>query len=121
LREAELDSRREVGLIIRESKIVKQLIDCFDSDWSSTDGATDRAMKKDEPEVPKKHIVRATKVLARELHPLAATVKKAVKKVVAEAGEDILADKRVKTTVKKIVKKAIKQAVKEAANGTKDS
>ena len=121
LREAELDSRREVGLIFRESKIVKQLIDCFESDWSSTDGSTDSATKQDEPEVPKKHIVRAAKVLAKELHPLAATVKKAVKKVVAEAGEGILADKRVKTTVKKMVKKAIKQAVKEAATGTKDS
>jgi cardiolipin synthase len=118
LREAELDSRREVGLIIRESKIVKQLIECFESDWSSTDGATDDGMKKDQPEVPKKHVVRATKVLAKELHPLEATVKKAVKKVVAEAGEDVLADKRVKTTVKKMVKKAIKQAVKEVANGT---
>jgi phosphatidylserine/phosphatidylglycerophosphate/cardiolipin synthase-like enzyme len=120
LREAELDSRREVGLIIREKKIVKQLIECFESDWSSTDEATDPAMKKDEPEVPKKHVVQATKVLAKELHPLEATVKKAVKKVVAEAGEDILGDKRVKTTVKKMVKKAIKQAVKEVANGTKD-
>lgn len=121
LREAELDSRRELGLIIRESKIVKQLIECFESDWSSTDGATDSAMKKDESDVPKKHIVRANKVLAKELHPLAATVKKAVKKVVAEAGEDVLGDKRVKSTVKKIVKKAIKQAVKEVANGTKDT
>ena len=121
LREAELDSRREVGLIIRESKIVKQLIECFESDWGSTDATTDSAMKKDEPEVPKKHVVRATKVLAKELHPLEATVKKAVKKVVAEAGEDVLGDKRVKTTVKKMVKKAIKQAVKEVANGTKDT
>jgi len=120
LREAELDSRREVGLIIREKKIVKQLIECFESDWSSTDQITDGATKKDEPEVPKKHVVQATKVLAKELHPLEATVKKAVKRVVAEAGEDILGDKRVKTTVKKMVKKAIKQAVKEVANGTKD-
>jgi cardiolipin synthase A/B len=121
LREAELDSRREVGLIFRESKIVKQLTECFESDWSSTDAAADSAMKKDEPEAPQKHVVRATKVLARELHPLEATVKKAVKKVVAEAGQDILGDKRVKTTVKKMVKKAIKQAVKEVASGTKDS
>jgi hypothetical protein len=57
LREAELDSRREVGLIIRESKIVKELTKCFESDWSSTDRATDNAMKKDEPEIPKKHVV----------------------------------------------------------------
>jgi cardiolipin synthase A/B len=121
LREAELDSRREVGLIIRESKIVKELTKCFESDWSSMDAATDSAMKKDEPGVPKKHVVRATKVLAKELHPLEATVKKAVKKVVAEAGEEVLGDKRVKTTVKKMVKKAIKQAVKELADDTKDT
>jgi phosphatidylserine/phosphatidylglycerophosphate/cardiolipin synthase-like enzyme len=121
LREAELDSRREVGLIIRESKIVKELTKCFESDWSSTDAATDSAMKKDQPEVPKKHVVRATKVLAKELHPLEATVKKAVKKVVAEAGKEVLGDKRVKTTVKKMVKKAIKQAVKEVADDTKDT
>jgi cardiolipin synthase len=112
---------REVGLIIREKKIVKQLIQCFESDWRSTDATTDNAMKKDEPEVPKQHVVRATKVLAKELHPLEATVKKAVKRFVAEAGEDVLGDKRVKTTVKKMVKKAIKQAVKEVANGTKDN
>jgi histone H3/H4 len=121
LREAELDSRREVGLIIREKKIVKQLTECFESDWSSTDEATDSGMKKDKPEVPKKQVVQATKVLAKELHPLETTVKKAVKKVVAEAGEDILGDKRVKSTVKKMVKKAIKQAVKEVANDTKDT
>jgi len=92
LREAELDSRREVGLIIREKNIAKQLTDCFESDWSSTDGATDSAMKKDQPQVPETHVVQAAKVLAKALHPMAATVKKAVKKM---------------------VKKIIKQAVKE--------
>src|SRR6202040_4331524 len=75
LREAELDSRREVGLIIREKKIVKQLTECFESDWSSTDAATDSGMKKDQPEVPKKQVVQATKVLAKELHPLEPTAK----------------------------------------------
>ena len=92
LREAELDSRREVGLIIREKNIAKQLTDCFESDWSSTDRATDSAMKKDQPQVPEKHVVQAAKVLAKALHPMVATVKKAVKKM---------------------VKKIIKQAVKE--------
>jgi phosphatidylserine/phosphatidylglycerophosphate/cardiolipin synthase-like enzyme len=117
LRPAELDSRRELGLIIRDSKILKQLLECFESDWKSTDAEADKSAKKDEmPEAQKKDVQRATKVLAKELHPLTATVRKAVKKAVAEAGEDIMGDKRVKTTVKKMVKKAIKQAVKEAAD-----
>jgi hypothetical protein len=117
LRPAELDSRRELGLIIREGKIVKELLECFEEDWDSTDATSDKATKKDDaPEAPRKDVQRATKALAKELHPLTATVKKAVKKAVAEAGGDVLGDKRVKTAVKKMVKKAIKQAVREVAD-----
>lgn len=117
LRPAELDSRRELGLIIRDAKILKQLLECFESDWESTDAEADKSAKKDEmPEAQKKDVHRATRVLTKELHPLTATVRKAVKKAVAEAGEDIMGDKRVKSTVKKMVKKAIKQAVKEASD-----
>jgi cardiolipin synthase A/B len=117
LRPAELDSRRELGLIIRDGTILKQLLECFESDWDSTDAASDKATKKDDaPEAPTKDVRRATNALAKELHPLTATVKKAVKKAVAEAGGDVLGDKRVKTAVKKMVKKAIKQAVREVAD-----
>jgi cardiolipin synthase len=119
LREAELDSRRELGLIINEAKIVKQLADCFESDWSSTDGTRDKAEQTQAEEPLKKDVQRAAKVLAKELHPLTdtvkKTVKKAVKKVIANAGEAAIENKEVKSTVKKIVKKAIKEAVKEAA------
>ncbi len=115
LRRAELDQRREVGLIIRDPKVVKQLLDAFESDWASTDAVSDEAVKAPPSEAPKKEVQRAAKKLVKELHPLAATVKKAVQKVVAENGGDILDNKHLKTTVKKMVKKAIKEAVKEAA------
>jgi phosphatidylserine/phosphatidylglycerophosphate/cardiolipin synthase-like enzyme len=115
LREAELDSRRELGLIINEAKIVKQLTDCFEADWNSTDGPRDEAEKKEAEEPLKKDVQRAAKALAKELHPITATVKKAVKKVMADAGEETMGNKEVKSTVKKMVKKAIKEAVKEAA------
>ena len=36
----------------------------------------------------------------QELHPIAATVKKVVKKVVAEAGDEVLEDGSVQETVK---------------------
>ena len=115
LRKAELDQRRELGLIIREQKIVKTLIESFEEDWESTDVAKDiESGKKAPPEVAKKDADKATRVLQKELSPLAASVKRAVKKVVASAGEEVMADKRVKSTVKKMMKKAIKQAVKEA-------
>ena len=35
LRAAELDSRRELGLIIHDAKTVKKLIETFESDWTS--------------------------------------------------------------------------------------
>lgn len=120
LRPAELDSRRELGLIVHEGKIVKALNDVFESDWKSTSDAKEpQETAESRPVVEKKEAEQVAQVLAKELHPVAATVKKAVKKVVAKAGEDILVDDRVKDTVKKVVKKAIKQAIKEAVKRNK--
>jgi phosphatidylserine/phosphatidylglycerophosphate/cardiolipin synthase-like enzyme len=121
LRPAELDSRREVGLIIREPKPVKKLLTTFESDWGSNDGAeaqpaqTESRLTADQEEEAEK----AVAVLVHELRPLARTVKKAVKKVVAHAGDEVIHDKILKSTVKRVVKKAVKQAVKEAVQDSK--
>lgn len=37
LRGLELDARREVGLIAKDSKVVKAMSDVFDEDWAKTD------------------------------------------------------------------------------------
>ena len=37
LRALELDARREVGLIVRDPKVVKQMLEVFDEDWSRTE------------------------------------------------------------------------------------
>lgn len=37
LRTLELDARREVGLIVREPKIVRGILDVFEADWAKTD------------------------------------------------------------------------------------
>jgi len=117
LRPAELDSRRELGLIVRDAKIVKKLLAIFDSDWSTTNAAIEKKDSKVEepPETTKDETEKALAVLVQELHPLSATVRKAVKKVAAQTGGEMLPDKVVKSTVKKVVKKAVKQAVLAAA------
>jgi phosphatidylserine/phosphatidylglycerophosphate/cardiolipin synthase-like enzyme len=117
LRPAELDSRRELGLIFREPKAVKKLLATFESDWATTNDTVEvqptqierqpNAREEDKTE-------KAVSVLLHELRPLARTVKKAVKKVVAHAGNEVVHDKILKSTVKKVVKKAVKEAVKEA-------
>lgn len=123
LRTAELDSRRELGLILKDSKAVKQLIDTFQSDWTLTaskklPAPTTQETQKQPTSEPatasEKEMEKAVQVFTKELDPLANSVKKAVRKAVAKAGDDVLNDEGVKDTMKKVVKKAVKEAVKEA-------
>jgi phosphatidylserine/phosphatidylglycerophosphate/cardiolipin synthase-like enzyme len=50
LRALELDGRREVGLIARDPKVVKRLLEVFESDWAKVepDGKAANGGKKDE-------------------------------------------------------------------------
>jgi cardiolipin synthase A/B len=135
LRPAELDSRRELGLIIHDAKAVKKLMDTFEADWvpdeskkekpeskakmsreQAKDAAEEKVEKAEQKEQDQseKQTEVAVKALEHELDPLAESVKKAVRKAVAKAGDDVLKDKGVKDTMKKVVKKAVKEAVKEA-------
>ena len=129
LRTAELDSRRELGLILQDAKAVKKLIDTFESDWATTSAKNApaavkrcRKLQTDEPAAAsEKEAEKAVQVFTKELDPLAISVKKAVRKAVAKAGEDVLHDKDVKDTMKKVVKKAVKEAVKEAVQDAQDA
>ena len=131
LRAAELDSRREVGLIVRDAHVVKTLIQTFESDWTSTNVrralaapeetdtpdaeptvALDRT--RDQAAVEVKEAQQVAQILVKELNPIADTVKNAVRVAVAKVGDDVIADKTVKDTMKKVVKKAVKSAVKRA-------
>jgi phosphatidylserine/phosphatidylglycerophosphate/cardiolipin synthase-like enzyme len=128
LRSAELDSRREVGLIVREPKAVKKLIDTFESDWHGTIATSGHvpAVTKDVPveglaASSAKEIARAVDVFTKELQPLAATVKDAVRQAVIKAGDDVLHDKDVKVTMKQVVKEAVKEAVKDAVHEAREA
>lgn len=123
LRTVELESRRELGLIVKDAKVVKRLSDTFQSDWAltiskrlpaSTTQETPKEPVSEPPAVSEKEVEKAVQVLTKELDPLADSVKKAVRKAVVKAGEDVLNDEGVKDTMKKVVKKAVKEAVKEA-------
>ena len=128
LRAAELDSRREVGLIVQDAKVVKALIETFESDWSSAK-AKDAATRQKKPKgladkpagVSAKQSRKAVQVFTKELDPLSVSIKKAVKKAVAKAGDDLLHEKEVKDTMKKVVKNAVKEAVKEAVRDAEDA
>jgi phosphatidylserine/phosphatidylglycerophosphate/cardiolipin synthase-like enzyme len=66
LRALELDGRREVGLIVKEPKTVKQLVEVFESDWSKTDLAAKEAKEaKKEIKEQKKAEAELTEAAAR--------------------------------------------------------
>jgi cardiolipin synthase len=127
LRTAELDLRRELGLVVQDAKAVKQLIETFEADWVCTDARKVPAEAKapdapgSEPFASAKEVKKAVDVFTKELDPLAVSVKKAVRNAVTKAGEDVLHDKDVKDTMKKVVKKAVKEAVKEAVQDARNA
>jgi phosphatidylserine/phosphatidylglycerophosphate/cardiolipin synthase-like enzyme len=58
LRALELDGRREVGLITREAKVVKGILDVFESDWAKTD-LGQKELKAGKAEKAEKDVERA--------------------------------------------------------------
>jgi hypothetical protein len=128
LRTAELDARREVGLIIDDAKLVAKLVGIFETDWASACEKNALALPKDSDTrkghsvtVSAKETEKTVQALAKKLDPLAATVKRAVKIAVAKAGDDMLHDNGVKDTMKRVVKQAVKEAVKEAVQDAQDT
>jgi phosphatidylserine/phosphatidylglycerophosphate/cardiolipin synthase-like enzyme len=128
LRTAELDSRREVGLIVQDARAVKKLIETFDVDWAkavakSAPSPAD-AVDGKSPEMvaaTPREIAKAVGVFTKELEPLSMAVKKAVREAVGKAGDDVLNDKDVKDTMKKVVKQAVKEAVKDAVHAAQEA
>ena len=53
LRRLELDERREVGVIISDPQVVRQLVSTFESDWEQTDAGKKAAKEMEEEEKEK--------------------------------------------------------------------
>jgi cardiolipin synthase len=115
LRQPELDLRREIGVIMGDTKVVKALLTTFETDWAATGFDETRETVKANAEPEPQPTVKATKALAKEMPPLKSTLKKAIKQAVTKAGQDSLAHGNLKSTVKSIVKTAMKEAVAEMA------
>ena len=108
LRMAELDSRREVGVIVREPKVVNDIIKTFETDW-----ALSAIEENQQSEANLKDIKKGVKELVKELSPLNPIVKEALKEVVSDAGRESLNMQEVKETVKEAVKEAVRERVEE--------
>jgi phosphatidylserine/phosphatidylglycerophosphate/cardiolipin synthase-like enzyme len=108
LRQAELDSRREVGIIVSEHKIVNGLIKTFEADWAAISAA-----EKHQLAVQPKVLKKVTKTLIKELSPLNPIVREALKEASLETSSTELNPQEVKATVKEAVKEAIHDRIEE--------
>ncbi len=112
MRAMELDSRREVGLIFRDTKAVAQLLRTFESDWSQTESQVQG------DDSPVTHAVRIAKKVAKavvkEMPDVSTLINGAVEQVVGETGDSDIANQAVEEMVKGAVKAAVKEVVQDA-------
>lgn len=59
LRRIELDARREIGVIVKHPRVVKQIVDIFESDWAATQAG--KKERKEEKKEEKKEAKREAK------------------------------------------------------------
>ncbi len=110
LRKAELDARREVGVIVRDAAVVKGIVKTFEADWGVK--ATAAELLRATP----KELKKTLKATVAKLSPIDPVVKEAVEDVVLKEGSASLNVKEVKETVAKAVKEAVRERVQDMLN-----
>src|SRR5208283_3674035 len=84
LRELELDARREVGVILRDDKVVSALVRVFEEDWSSTIVSKAQPANLEVAPPVNKAAIKAAEVVAKELPRVAPVVEEVVQQIVGD-------------------------------------
>lgn len=108
LREAELDKRRELGIILRDHDIVHSLLKVFESDWAGLEPAQEGASQ--DADVSTKGLRKAVKAIVREL-PLTPIVQHALQHAVGELPNFELRGNDLRHNLTEVVKEAVEGAV----------
>lgn len=106
LREAELDARREVGIVFDDSKIVSALVKVFENDWEQSQSSSEATTSDAKP--VEKAAKKVAKAVTRQLPDVLPVLNGAVSDAVGGELSLKAAD------VEDIVKNAVKEAVVEA-------
>ena len=120
LRELELDARREVGVILRDSKVVNAVVRTFESDWAATGKSTSEPVNENATIAVAKAAARAAEVITRDLPSVTPVLEKAVQQAVGKATEIELDHEELEASVKDAVKEAVKITVKEMVEEATD-
>lgn len=117
MRELELDSRREIGVIFSDEKAIEQLIDVFDDDWK-TGAVADEAETDDAEKPPAAKVAKkVAKRFSEDLPPVAPAIEQALREALPNgAAVDIDRDdieESVQTAVKQVVKQVVRESVED--------
>jgi cardiolipin synthase A/B len=114
MRELELDSRREIGIIFREPEVAGQLIEVFEDDWKgSVIAAGDEADDVTRPPAAKV-AKKVAKAISKEMAPVGPVVEQVVKEVLKTENGIAIDHEEIEESVRMAVKQAVKQTVREA-------
>lgn len=119
LRTAELDARREVGVIFSESVLASQILKVFEGDWTALEGVDQSAANQDGAPTAiasTKVAKKIAKAVTKKLLPVGTALSEIVRNAVgAEAAEQIdIAE------LEQTVKESVAQAVKTMVVGSVD-
>jgi cardiolipin synthase A/B len=117
LRTAELDARREVGLILRDAKIAARLIKTFEDDWKQSLNGKIHYEDSDaaaDPIPPEKVAKRVAKAVTKALPPVTPVLEVVVRKLAKTETEVDVNPAQLEAAVKDAVKNAIQEAVSVA-------
>ncbi len=110
LRHLELDGRREIGVIFRDTSIVKDMIRVFEEDWAAS-GPKKQAEER--VAAPGKAVKKIARKIAKRI-PVSPVAKR-VAKVINQKADGDLEKKDVDRTVKGLVKGIVAEAAEDAA------
>lgn len=111
LRKLELDSRREIGVIVRDPAVVASLCKTFAGDWKASEKLASKPVEIQVEKVAKKLAERVHEELP--VRPVIKRVAKAIKKSAWKKIPRKSAEKIVRSAVEITVKDAVKQAASE--------
>jgi cardiolipin synthase len=111
LRTAELDARREVGVIFKSPEGVKLIAKTFEADWKEAEKAKAEGAPTGPP--ASKVAKKVAKAVTRNMEPIGPTLEIAVKEVVGREIEIPVDDDELEATVKDAVAQAVKEVVRD--------
>jgi len=118
LRTLELDSRREIGIIFRDPKVVSQIAKTFRDDWESGGTPASQPLSPGEAAVldsasASKVARKVAKAVVNGLSPVTPVVENSVRELAGQSTGVNLNGQKIEETVKNAVKDAVKQVVRD--------